>query len=376
MLYVLPAVLILFSLAFVIVGAIDELRRHLLWCALCFLSIGIAMLSQLVDIPEDDGINTLLTSAIYVIGTLAGGQGILRRSGRGLPLWFCVVSFVLIIGGIVYFLYPQPNLIGRIYVINFGLACMILGFVWYLRPLARGSVADKLILGMLFLVAVQFFPRTMLTAHSIIGDDTAADFAFTPFWQWTVFSTAVAGVIAGLVLFAAAGADRFSELVSERDSDPLTGLLNRRGLETRMNAMERGHFSGWVVACDIDYFKTINDIYGHATGDSVLEEFADILRSYAKDHYFAARIGGEEFVICLDDMPGDAAFELVERIRKSVKERAFSRLPDGMNITCSFGAVRLAHKNDFWQAMERADKVLYAAKEAGRDRTLFEEKIS
>ncbi|OYR19901.1 GGDEF domain-containing protein [Brucella thiophenivorans] len=375
MLYVLPAVLILFSLAFVIVGAIDELRRHLLWCAICFLCIGVAMLAQLVDIPADDGINTLLTTAIYVVGTLAGGHGILRRSGRGLPFWFGIVSFVLIVGGILYFLYVQPNLIGRIYVVNFGLACMILAFVWYVRGLAYGSIADKLILGMLFLVAVQFFPRTLLTAHSIIGDDTAVDFAFTPFWQWTVFSTAVAGVIAGLVLFAAAGVDRFSELAHERDSDPLTGLLNRRGLETQLNAMERGHFSGWVVACDIDYFKTINDIYGHATGDAVLKEFADILRSYSTDRHLTARIGGEEFVICLDDMPTDAAFALVENIRESVKKRAFSGLSNGMNITCSFGVVRLSHKGNFWEAMERADKVLYEAKKAGRDRTQFEERV-
>lgn len=366
----------LFSLAFVVVGAIDKLRRHLLWCALCFFCIGLAMLSQLVDIPADDGVNTLLTTIIYVIGTLSGGQGILRRSAFRLPVWFAIVSFVLIVGGVLYFLYVQPDVVSRIYVVNFGLACMILTFFWYLRGLAHGSVADQLILGMLFLVAVQFFPRTLLTAHSTVGYDTAADFAFTLFWQWTVFSTAVAGVIAGLVLFAAAGADRFSELVYERDTDLLTGLLNRRGLETRMNAMENGHFSGWVVACDIDYFKTINDIYGHATGDAVLAEFADILRSYCTDPHLTARVGGEEFVICLIDMPRDAAFELVESIRISVKTRAFSRISSNANLTCSFGAVRLGRDDDFWQAVERADKVLYEAKEAGRDRTLFEGKTS
>ncbi|WP_143320775.1 GGDEF domain-containing protein, partial [Cellulomonas iranensis] len=138
---------------------------------------------------------------------------------------------------------------------------------------------DKLILGMLFLVAIHIFVRTSLTAHSFVGNDTEVDFAYTPFWQWTVFSTAVASVIAGLVLFAAAGADRFSELVHERDSDPLTGLLNRRGLETRMSALGRHDLSGWIVACDIDYFKTVNDVYGHATGDVVLKEFAEILQA-------------------------------------------------------------------------------------------------
>lgn len=376
MLYVLPAVLLLFSLAFVIVWAVDKLRRYLLWCALCFFCIGLAMLAQLVDIPSDDGQNTMLTATVYVLGALAGGQGILRRSGLNLPLWFCGASLALILGGVIYFLYPHPSLLGRVYVLNLGLACVILGVVWYLRSLVHGSPADKLILGMLVLVAVQFFPRTLLTAHSIVNEDTPVDFAFTPFWQWTVFSTAVAAVIAGLVLFAAASADRFNELVNERDSDPLTGLLNRRGLETRMLAMGRTSISGWIVACDIDYFKTINDVYGHATGDVVLKEFADVLQSHLRSRDLTARIGGEEFILYLDDMLPDAAFTLVERIRESVKAREFSRLSSGANVTCSFGVVRLRHRDDLWQAVERADKVLYAAKEAGRDRTFFEENVS
>ncbi|MFD2652308.1 GGDEF domain-containing protein [Brucella rhizosphaerae] len=376
MLYVLPAVLLLFSLAFVIVWAVDKLRLYLLWCALCFLCIGLAMLSQLVDIPADDGQNTMLTTVIYVAGTLAGGQGILRRSGLSLPLWFCVASLALVLGGVIYFIYPHPSLLGRVYVLNLGLACMILAIVWYLRSLVYGSPADKLILGMLVLVAVQFFPRTLLTAHSIVSEGTPVDFAFTPFWQWTVFSTAVAAVIAGLVLFAAAGADRFNELVHERDSDPLTGLLNRRGLETRMLAKGRGNISGWIVACDIDYFKTINDVYGHATGDAVLKEFTDVLQAHLRSRDLTARTGGEEFILYLDDLPSDAAFALVETIRQNVKAHEFSRLSNGAKVTCSFGVVRLRHKDDLWQAVERADKVLYAAKEAGRDRTLFEENVS
>ena len=119
MLYVLPAVLLLFSLAFVIVWAVDKLRLYLLWCALCFLCIGLAMLSQLVDIPADDGQNTMLTTVIYVAGTLAGGQGILRRSGLSLPLWFCVASLALVLGGVIYFIYPhQACLAGSMFSIS------------------------------------------------------------------------------------------------------------------------------------------------------------------------------------------------------------------------------------------------------------------
>jgi len=370
MLYVLPAILIVFSLAFVIVWAIDGRRVYLLWCALCFFFIGLAMLSQLVDIPADDGSNTMFTATIYALGTLAGGQGILQRSGLRIPLWFCIASLVSIFLGVVYFLYVSPSLIGRVYVVNFGLAFMILTIVWFLRRLIQGTIADRVMLGMLLLVALQFFPRTLLTAHSVSGE-TVIDFAFTPFWQWTVFSTAVASVIAGLVLFAAVGADRLSELAHERDSDPLTGLLNRRGLEERMRSTERSNLSGWIVACDIDHFKTINDLHGHAAGDAVLKEFADILQSYSGDRNLTARIGGEEFILYLDDMPSYEAFALVETIRETVNDRQFARLSAGEQVTCSFGAAKLESHGDFWKTVEAADKILYAAKDAGRNRTFF-----
>ena len=98
MLYVLPTVFLLFSLAFVIVWAMEKLRFYLLWCALCFFCIGIGMLSQLIDIPVDEGKNTLVTAALYVVGALAGGHGILSRSGIKIALWFCILSFSSIIG--------------------------------------------------------------------------------------------------------------------------------------------------------------------------------------------------------------------------------------------------------------------------------------
>ena len=302
---------------------------------------------------------------------VAGGHGILSRSGIKIALWFCILSFSSIIGGVVYFIYIQPSLLGRIYIVNFGLACMILSYAWYLRNKFNNRKSDKLIVGMLLLVGIHFFPRTLLTAHSIT-DDTLVDFAFTSFWQWTVFTTTVAAVIAGLVLFAAASSDRFDELTHERDSDHLTGLLNRRGMETHIKALRGRDHSGWIVACDIDYFKTINDDFGHAAGDIVLKEFSSVLQLLAQNSKFIARTGGEEFIIYLNDYSPDDAFLLIENVRESVKKLNFSSLGIEENITCSFGAVKLSGENQFAMALESADKLLYEAKKAGRDCTLME----
>ncbi len=130
--------------------------------------------------------------------------------------------------------------------------------------------------------------------------------------------------------------------------------------------------SGWVAVCDIDYFKALNDDYGHAAGDAVLQEFAGILRKLLGERSLIARTGGEEFVICLHDMQADNVLELMEGVRRNIETHRFQRLSDETSVTCSIGCVRLQEQGDLWQAVDKADKVLYAAKKDGRNRTYVE----
>ncbi|PQA72065.1 GGDEF domain-containing protein [Brucella oryzae] len=373
--FVLPAVLLLFSMALAITWISDRERRILVWCSLGFMFIGIAMLSQLAFVPGDVGLNTLVSATLYVAGTLAGGRGILLRSDMDISWLFVAISFALIIGGIGYFFYIDRNLVARVYILNFGMAAMILVFAWRLRRLAKGALIDRLLLVTLVLVALHFIPRTLLTIQSLVDDENVANFAVTAFWQWTVFSTTIAAVVLGFVLLAAAGYDRIGVLSHERDSDPLTGLLNRRGLEIRYNALSQAKkgVSGWVAVCDIDYFKAVNDAYGHAAGDAVLKEFAGILRRLIGERPLIARTGGEEFVICLDEMHADNVLQLMEGVRQNIERHRFQRLSKETSVTCSIGCVRLPERGDLWQTVDRADKVLYAAKKGGRNRTYVEE---
>lgn len=372
--FVLPAVLLLFAFAFFSAWLSDRGRRFLASCGACFLLIGLAMLVQLGDFPSDDNLNTVLSAAFYVGGTLVGGYGILQRSGLRLTSAFYILSFALIVGGVWYYCYIEPDLLSRVYVLNLGMATLILSFAWQARRLFKGPLVDKLLLVMLVLVALQFVPRTLLTARSLLGDVDGDDFATTVFWQWTVFSTAIAAVVTGFALLAAAGYDRIGELSHERDSDPLTGLLNRRGLEMRYDALSQTKkgVPGWVAVCDIDYFKALNDAYGHAAGDAVLKEFAGILRKLIGERPLIARTGGEEFVICVDDMHADNVFQLMEGVRQNIERHQFQRLAKEASVTCSIGCVRLPEQGDFWQAVDKADKILYAAKKEGRNRTYVE----
>jgi diguanylate cyclase (GGDEF)-like protein len=156
--------------------------------------------------------------------------------------------------------------------------------------------------------------------------------------------------------------------------DALTGLQNRNSANERLRQeflrMKRTGEVYAVLFADIDHFKEINDTYGHETGDQVLVTFAETLASSIRQSDFAARFGGEEFLVLLPESDRDGALVIAEKIRQSVAERDF---PVIGHLTVSIG-VSLARAGDPSEddAVRRADEALYQAKRAGRNRVSAE----
>jgi len=154
---------------------------------------------------------------------------------------------------------------------------------------------------------------------------------------------------------------------SDAMTDPLTGLLNRRALfhdraeETPANTA--------ILVMDLDHFKSINDKFGHATGDRVLRAFAEIMFSNVRAEDVAARLGGEEFCILLSSSSPKAAFAVAERIRMTMEAKTFQTAAGQINATVSIGiAVRSLEPENLQAVLSRADAALYQAKAAGRNR--------
>ena len=159
--------------------------------------------------------------------------------------------------------------------------------------------------------------------------------------------------------------------------DPLTGALNRRGLEhwlntsrVAQNTMEKGLS---LIAMDLDHFKKINDEYGHESGDMVLTSFALLVKQNARDRDKFARIGGEEFLLVLPNTSLHDAVEIAGRIQRQVNDTAFNVVGGMLDATCSFGVSAQTGVNlDVYLAMKNADKALYEAKHKGRNRVEIE----
>jgi diguanylate cyclase (GGDEF)-like protein len=149
-------------------------------------------------------------------------------------------------------------------------------------------------------------------------------------------------------------------------TDGLTGLMNRRSLENRVRQLRVAATPFALVMADLDHFKMLNDTRGHEAGDRALRIFAETLRHEVRDHDLLCRYGGEEFAIVLPEVDLADAVEVVERIRAGLFGAA--RRGDAPEFTCSFGIAHSSDAADLDDLVQRADRALRAAKDAGRDR--------
>lgn len=162
------------------------------------------------------------------------------------------------------------------------------------------------------------------------------------------------------------------EKISQHDH--LTGLANRYALHQRfdieIDAVSQTQQVFSLIMLDIDYFKTINDEYGHDVGDQVIREFASLLKTMLRENDLIGRWGGEEFLILCSQTPQNGAFQVAEQVRLSVQTYVFTA---GLQITASFGISEYRHGETIGDTIKRADDALYLAKNNGRNQIVLAE---
>ena len=163
------------------------------------------------------------------------------------------------------------------------------------------------------------------------------------------------------------------------ERDPLTGLPNRRALEQALvravDTARRADAALSVAFCDIDHFKRLNDVHGHAVGDRVLRLVGDCLSEDADDRTFVGRQGGEEFVLLFEGLPVIEAAARVDAIREALSQRTLRSRSDGTpigRVTFSAGVAALNGQESGEDLLHRADVALYRAKEGGRNQVVID----
>lgn len=158
-------------------------------------------------------------------------------------------------------------------------------------------------------------------------------------------------------------------------TDPLTEVANRRCLNERLdqeiNRLRRYRRPLSLILCDIDFFKKVNDTYGHDIGDLVLKVFATTVKSALRREDLLGRYGGEEFVVILPETVIKQAGEVAERIRTRIESLALAQVPNG--VTASFGVAEAQEGDNQDDLIRRADQTLYTSKHTGRNRVTLDE---
>ncbi|MCR8922409.1 GGDEF domain-containing protein [Dasania sp. GY-MA-18] len=233
----------------------------------------------------------------------------------------------------------------------------------------------------------------MATTFQDLGmiDNTAAlsGFVFNPStWQdrlfgwWPYFVAILASLIAALLVQAYTNKRLSGEIERRKKAeqelkklaltDHLTKLHNPRSfhqlLSAELKRSQRNQSSFSLIAIDIDFFKAVNDQYGHHIGDEVLQHVAQILCTNLRESDMCNRVGGEEFIIILPDTPEQRALELAERSRLAIEKSPFIKGEIYIGLTMSFGVTQWQPKDEINDTLERADQALYYAKRHGRNR--------
>ena len=173
-------------------------------------------------------------------------------------------------------------------------------------------------------------------------------------------------LLAGVLLLQ----ERIGQLNVQAHSDALTGLANRRALEDTLALWQDAGKPFAALAVDIDHFKRVNDTHGHDVGDLTLKAVARLMRQCLRNVDLPCRIGGEEFLILLPDTSPKIATEVAERIRGSIASTSFKTVGQ---VTVSLGvAYWHVDSEQIASTLKRADELLYAAKQAGRNRVMVE----
>lgn len=366
----------LFAVAMSSLWVLDRRRTHMLLFGLSFAAFSLGHFVQISPFLP----NLRHTFLLAILLQFAAGwlfcQAVMVRLGRGFPprtASLITISTLAVVGLLAWY--------GAIYsylvvAANIGLGTLAALLCVYARRVPGDRWVESALRLVLVLLAAHFFLRSVFTIIMLDDVLSSRQLLSLPYWSWVTVAASMGGVLLGLFILTVAALDIIDKLRNERDADPLTGLLNRRGMEQcakRALAQAPLDATHAVIIADIDHFKAINDQLGHATGDRVLVEFAHLLQSLVGKDALVSRVGGEEFVLLV---AGSAQYceRFAKRLCNRVARHDFAALPSGRHVTCSFGVAMLRRNETLWQTVSRADLALMRGKHRGRNRTVTEGK--
>ncbi|MGV2051192.1 diguanylate cyclase [Agrobacterium sp. 22-209-1] len=370
--YLLPFIMLTFGVVFLFLQRIGHASARYWGIGYLAAAFGFATPLVLGTLPFE--VQAILSNLLFFSAFFFYGHALLTHFER--PLYtkarLSVVAVAVLLVSFHVFVTPDLK---RELVIGDLVCALLLAFpVWLVRK-RPAALADRLMVAIALLVVLETLVRIGMLLVMTPGGSMVELSEF--FESDYAFYMQLAASIFGFLLALSVLASQISVTVDRHqhaaEHDPLTDVLNRRGFDRRVPDFRNDTPEGAIIACDIDHFKRINDVYGHAAGDIVLIGLADLLGRNAPEDALVARFGGEEFVVFLPGQTAAAAGQLANGMRTVLSSLDWRNRGVTSQITASFGVSAVARgDHSIHDAIKRADDSLYAAKRGGRDQVVLE----
>ncbi|UAB79543.1 GGDEF domain-containing protein [Erythrobacter sp. SCSIO 43205] len=360
----------IFATAFLVIWARDKSRAENLALSLGWLLLTSGFSISILSPSQWGRAIPAITYAPYALSAIAMSWGVLTRVGAKPPvaaqLWIAFTGFATLmlvqnIGG---------SIVADLYVTNLACAAIFILTAQLFAQSAGRDLVERYLLVMLILNTAQLFIRPVI---SVLFDGPILEEAYRESTYYFAFNWifAFGSVLFGLALIAGSVKDQVAALHHRTSRDALSGLLMRGEFEAQVeHALTRSNGEGItasLVIGDLDHFKQVNDIWGHQVGDGAIASFGKMVSKMIRPSDIAGRIGGEEFCVLVWNADETIAARLAHRLKSSTKTLEISNSALDVRLTASFGVAEQMRGENYRSLFARADKALYAAKQAGRD---------
>lgn len=314
----------------------------------------------------------LIADAVFLAAALAYGQALCLQLSVIRSALLPRIAAAVVAYGLIVITVFRGDLRSELMLGDIAWSILLGWAIALAVPRARRPLHWAL-LGVMVLMTLDAVVRVGAITWLVAAGSGPEDYFASPY---AMFAQSSAGVLVTLFCLVAMG-NVIETLVAsfrrEADQDPLTGLLNRRGIDRAAAELDPAKRPVSVIHCDLDHFKRINDSYGHAAGDDVLRRVATSIGELSPRGAFVGRFGGEEFVILLDDMRLSDAGMLAHKLRLALATLDWQSHGMAEQVTASFGVAQWSPGDHaLSDALNRADAALYLAKQAGRNQVFLE----
>ncbi|NGP19203.1 GGDEF domain-containing protein [Devosia aurantiaca] len=368
------------SIAFSFAGLVALLWRrwpsqtHLFPLSVSFLYLGIGFITHEWPLLSRPGSINYSSNALFFAAVVLACSSALVRARVGVPVLLFGLIIVIAVAGFAWFTVVTPSTLSRIYFLNGCFA--VLALVTSSRLLQTGahSLADRLFVAGVAMGGLLAAGRPLLMVTGVLKLNDSGELSQSAYWDSVLGLTPLLSVMVISLFVFALVLDLMTGLRREADQDYLTGLLNRRGFEigaeTRLAGSAGRHAAAALLVADIDDFKQINDRFGHAVGDKVIAAVGQVLAQHGQAD-LVGRTGGEEYALFYETGSRHTLETCAEAVRTAMTKLHLAGLPAGYRLTISIGLHLRDGIESLDDMMRRADRALYEAKSAGKNRAVL-----